>query len=75
MANLKVGYIGLSDPCVMMVLTDAQTMAFFENPDQMGRPHGTIPNPAAVAGVMIPTPPFICGVKLQKQIAVTCNFI
>jgi hypothetical protein len=96
-----------------MVLTAAQTTAFFEDPGQMGIPHetvvqlalegiksindladfdkdalqqladnlrhpgGRIPdlNPAAAAGVTIPTPPFVFGVKSQKQLAVACDLV
>ena len=96
-----------------MVLTVAQTMAFFENADQMGIPHATVvqlgiegivtvrdlvdfnkdslqhfadnlckpggwiadPNPAAAAGAMIPTPPFVFGAKSQKWLGVACDLV
>ena len=96
-----------------MVLTAAQTAAFFENDDQMGIPHATVvqmqtegitvvgdlegfdketlqqladnlrrpggripdPNPNAVPGATIPTPPFTFGAKSQKRLAVACDLV
>jgi hypothetical protein len=96
-----------------MVLTAAQTTAFFEDPGQMGIPHEMVvqlalegiesindladfnkdalqqladnlrcpggripdPNPAAAAGVTIPTPPFVFGAKSQKRLAVACDLV
>src|SRR4051812_38687613 len=94
-----------------MVLTAAQTTAFFEQAAQMGIPHATVvklgeegidtfddlvnfdketikqiadnlrrpagrvpdPNPGAVAGATIPTPPFVFGAKSQQRLTVACK--
>ena len=40
-------------------------------------PGGTVPdpNPAAASGAMVPTPPFVFGVKSQKRLMIACNLV
>ena len=40
-------------------------------------PGGTVPDPkpAAAPGAMVPTPPFVFGVKSQKQLTIACDLI
>ena len=45
--------------------------------DNLRKPGGRIadPNPAAVAGAMIPTPAFVFGAKSQKRLGVACDLV
>ena len=43
--------------------------------ENLRRPGGTVPDPDGEEGDMIPTPPFVFGIRSQKRLIVACDLI